>query len=343
MLEALSEDNTEAVVQTKTVAEKILADLKQPYNLLGYDYRSSGSVGITLFNGNSGAVEDLLKRADLALYRAKAAGRGILRFFDPEMQAAVTARAVLESDLRRGIEEGQFVLHYQPQMDDKGRLIGAEALVRWQHPDRGLLLPEEFIPFAEEKGLIEPLGQWVLEAVCAQLVAWSTSPDTADLILAMNLSAHQFCHPEFAKRMLAVIHDTGADPKKLLLEFTESVMLGHLEETLSKMRALKTHGVRFALDDVGVGYSSLAYLKYLPLDQLKIDRSFVCDVLTNPVDAAIARSIMALGQSLGLTITVEGIETEEQRSFFIFHGCQSFQGFLFGMPVPVEDLFPRIN
>ena len=343
MLEALSEEDTEAVVQTRTVAEKILANLKEPYDLVGHNYRSSGSIGITLFNGNRESVEDLLKRADLALYRAKAAGRGILRFFDPEMQAVVTARAVLESDLRRGLEERQFVLHYQPQMDDKGYLIGAEALVRWQHPDRGLLFPEEFIPFAEEKGLIEPLGQWVLEVVCAQLVAWSTSPDTAHLTLAMNLSAHEFCHPEFVIRMLNVIDRTGVDPKKLVLEFTESVMIGYLKETLAKITALKARGVCFALDDFGVGYSSLTYLKYLSLDQLKIDRSFVRDVHSNPVDAAIARSIITLGQSLGLVITVEGVETEEQRSFFTFHGCRSFQGFLFGMPVPVEDLFPRIN
>jgi EAL domain-containing protein (putative c-di-GMP-specific phosphodiesterase class I) len=225
-------------------------------------------------------------------------------------------------------------------MDDKGSLIGAEALIRWQHPDRGLLLPEEFIPLAEEKGLIQPLGQWVLEAVCAQLVAWSAAPDTAHLTIAMNLSAHEFCHPEFVELMLAVIDRTGADPKKLIMEFTESLMLSHLQETLAKMTALKARGVRFALDDFGVGYSSLTYLKYFPLDQLKIDRSFVRDVLTNPVDAAIVRSIMALGQSLGLVITVEGVENEEQRNFFTFHGCRSFQGFLFGMPAAVEDLFP---
>jgi diguanylate cyclase (GGDEF)-like protein len=340
MLQALSEDDTEAVFQTRTVAEKILANLKEPYELVGHDYRSSGSIGITLFDGTGESVEDLLKRADLALYRAKAAGRGVMRFFDPEMQAAVTARAVLESDLRRGLEEGQFVLHYQPQMDDKRSLIGAEALIRWQHPDRGLLLPEEFIPLAEGKGLIQPLGQWVLEAVCAQLVAWSAAPDTAHLTIAMNLSAHEFCHPEFVVLMLAVIDRTGADPKKLIMEFTESLMLSHLQETLGKMTALKARGVRFALDDFGVGYSSLAYLKYLPLDQLKIDRSFVRDVLTNPVDAAIVRSIMALGHSLGLVITVEGVENEEQRNFFTFHGCRSFQGFLFGMPAAVEDLFP---
>jgi diguanylate cyclase (GGDEF)-like protein/PAS domain S-box-containing protein len=343
MLEALSEYDTEAVVQTRTVAQKILANLKEPYDLAGYSYRSSGSIGITLFKGDGESVEDLLKRADLALYRAKAAGQGILRFFDPEMQAAVTARAVLESDLRRAFEEGQFVLHYQPQMDDQGRMISAEALVRWQHPDRGLLFPDEFIPFAEGKGLIEPLGQWVMETVCAQLVAWSSSPDTTHLTLAMNISAHEFCHPEFVTRTLNVIDRTGADSKKLILEFTESAMIGCLEETHAKMTALRARGVRFALDDFGVGYSSLAYLKYLSLDQLKIDRSFVRDVHTNPVDAAIARSIITLGQSLGLIITVEGVETEEQRSFFTFHGCRSFQGFLFGMPCPLEDLFPKIK
>lgn len=338
MLQDLSDNRFEAVSQGRAAAEKILALLKMPHQLDGHDYRSSGSMGISLYSGTQHSVEELLKRADLALYRAKAAGRGALKFYDPEMQAAVTARAVLESDLRRGLEGKQFVLHYQRQVNGNGQLIGAEALVRWEHPIRGLLLPEEFIPFTEEKGLIGLLGQWVLESACMQLVAWSTNPLTADLTISINVSAQEFCHPEFVKRTLAVIGHTGADPRKLVIEITESVMLGHLEETLLKIRDLKAHGVRFALDDFGIGYSSLTYLKRLSFDHLKIDQSFVHDVLTDPVDQSIARIVIALGHSLGLLITVEGIETAEQRDFFALDGCQCFQGYLFGRPGPVESL-----
>ncbi|HEY5616660.1 MAG TPA: EAL domain-containing protein [Vicinamibacterales bacterium] len=338
MLEDLSGSSQEAATQAEVVGKKVLAALAPPYLLAGHEYHSTGSVGGTLFSDHRETVDDLLKRADLAMYQAKAAGRNILRFFDPRMQVVVTARAVLEAELRRGVREGQFVLHYQPQVDREGRVTGAEALVRWQHPRRGLVLPAEFIPLAEETGLIESVGNWVLESACAQLLVWSARAETAHLTLSMNVSAREFRHPEFVARALAVIDRTGVDPQKLMLEFTESPLPDDLQETIAKMTAMKAHGERFALDDFGTGYSSLSYLKHLPLDQLKIDQSFVRDVLTDPNDAAFARTIMALGQSLGLAVIAEGVETVEQRDFLVHQGCRAFQGYLFGRPGPVELL-----
>jgi len=338
MLELLSRSSREAATRAEVVGEKILAALAPSYVLAGHEYHSTGSVGGTLFSEDPETVDDLLKRADLALYQAKAAGRNTLRFFDPGMQVVANARAVLEAELRYGLQEGQFVLHYQPQVDGEGRVTGAEALVRWQHPSRGLVSPAEFIPLAEKTGLIEALGHWVLESVCAQLLAWRARAETADLTLAMNVSAREFRHPEFVARALAVIDRTGVDPQKLMLEFTESTLPDDLEETIAKMTAMKAHGERFSLDDFGTGYSSLSYLKHLPLDQLKIDQSFVRDVLIGPNDAAFAKTIIALGQNLGLAVIAEGVETVEQRDFLAHQGCCAFQGYLFGRPGPVELL-----
>jgi diguanylate cyclase (GGDEF)-like protein/PAS domain S-box-containing protein len=338
MLGDLSANPQEAASHAELVGEKILLALAPPFMLAGHEHQTTGCIGVTLFSDHREIVEDLLKRADLAMYRAKAVGRNTLRFFDPEMQAAVTARAALETDLRRGVREGQFILHYQPQVDREGRITGAEALVRWQHPRRGLVSPAEFIPLAEEIGLIQPLGQWVLETACAQLVAWSARPDTAHLKLAMNVSAREFRHPEFVSRVFEVIDRIGADPRKLMLEFTESVLVDDMEETIAKMNALRARGGGVALDDFGTGYSSLSYLKHLPLDQLKIDQSFVRDVFINSNDAAIAFTILALGQSLGLAVIAEGVETEDQRNLLARQGCHAFQGFHFGRPGPVGAL-----
>ena len=338
MLQDLSESSREAATQAEVVGEKILAALAPPYLLAGHEHHSTGSVGGMLFGDHRETVDDLLKRADLAMYRAKAAGRNTLRFFDPRMQVAVSARAVLEAELRKGVREGQFILHYQPQVDRAGRVIGAEALARWRHPHRGLVSPAEFIPLAEETGLIEPLGRWVLESACAQLLAWSARPETAQLTLSINVSAREFRRPEFVARALAVIDRTGVDPRKLMFEFTESPLPDDLAETIAKMTTMKAHGERFSLDDFGTGYSSLSYLKQLPLDQLKIDQSFVRDIVTDPSDAAIARTIMALGQSLGLAVIAEGVETVEQRDFLAQQGCRAFQGYLFGRPGPVDVL-----
>jgi EAL domain-containing protein (putative c-di-GMP-specific phosphodiesterase class I) len=242
----------------------------------------------------------------------------------------------MEVDLRKAIVEKQFLLHYQAQVNSSGRVIGAEALVRWQHPGRGLVSPADFIPMAEESGLILPLGHWVLESACGQLAAWAAKPDLAHLTIAVNVSARQFSLPNFVEQVLAVVDYLGARPDRLKLELTESLLLENAEDIIAKMLALRARGVGFSMDDFGTGYSSLSYLKRLPLDQLKIDQSFVRDVLTDPNDAAIARTIVALGQSLGLAVIAEGVETEAQREFLEAHGCHAYQGYLFSRPLPVE-------
>ena len=338
MLEGLGAGPEKAGPQARMVGEKILAALNRPYLLGEHKHHSTPSIGITVFGEDHDTVDELLKRADFAMYQSKAAGRNTLRFFDPEMQAAVTARASLEAELRQGLQDGEFLLHYQPQVDGRGRLEGVEALVRWQHPLRGLVSPGEFIPLAEDSGLILPLGQWVLETACMQLVRWAAMADMAHLTVAVNVSARQFHHPDFVEQVLAMLDRTGADPVKLKLELTESLLLADVEEVIARMTVLKARGVGFSLDDFGTGYSSLGYLKRLPLDQLKIDQTFVRDVLTDPNDAAIAKAIITLGQSLGLAVIAEGVETEGQRGFLARHGCDAYQGFLFGRPVPAQSL-----
>jgi diguanylate cyclase (GGDEF)-like protein len=337
MLADLSEQAVDAATQAEAVARKILAALNQPYQLAAHDYRSTPSIGVALFSGHQAALEELLKQADIAMYQAKRAGRNTLRLFDPAMQQAITARAAMELDLRKALVESEFLLHYQPQVDHKGQVIGAEALVRWHHPERGLVAPAEFIPLAEETGLILPLGHWVLETACRELHRWSLLPRMAALSLAVNVSARQFSQPDFVQEVMALVQKTGITPARLKLELTESLLLDNAEEIIAKMLALKAQGVSFSLDDFGTGYSSLSYLKRLPLDQLKIDRSFVRDVLIDPNDAAIARTIVALGQSLGLSVIAEGVETEAQRDFLAANGCLAYQGYLFGRPLPVDD------
>jgi diguanylate cyclase (GGDEF)-like protein/PAS domain S-box-containing protein len=340
LIEQLSPDVHKSVEQARIIGEKILGIFSEQYQLGTQEHRFTGSVGITLFKDDHESITDLMKRADLALYRAKSAGRSTMRLFDPEMEATVQARGVLDADLRRGLHEVQFVLYYQPQVDANGCVLGVEGLLRWQHPLRGLITPENFISFAEEKGLIGLIGQCVLKQACAQLNLWSCSPQTDLLKIAINVSAHEIAHPQFVTRVLKIIDAAGADARKLVFEFTESVMLGSITDTLGKMLALKERGICFALDDFGVGHSSLSYLQKLPLDQLKIDRSFVRDVLTNPNDAAIARSVIALGNSLGINVIAEGVETEEQRQFLADLGCSVYQGYLFGRPVRAQHLEP---
>ncbi|MBI2750063.1 MAG: EAL domain-containing protein [Burkholderiales bacterium] len=335
-----------AAVQAENVARKILSELSRPYLLnlaLRNDQQSqhshdcTASLGIALFRDLPVTTDDLMKWADTAMYQAKAAGRNTLRFFDPDMQAAVMARAAKEVDLRTAIVEKQFHLCYQAQVDATGRMIGAEALLRWQHPKRGLVLPLEFVPLAEKTGLILPLGQWVLEAACTQLATWATEALTEHLTLAVNVSARQFRQVDFVDQVLRVLDHTGANPQRLKLELTESLLADDVEDIIEKMTALKKHGVSFSLDDFGTGYSSLAYLKRLPLDQLKIDRSFVRDVLTDTNDAIIARTIVALGQSLGLNVIAEGVETDAQRNFLASHGCLTYQGYFFSRPIPLPE------
>jgi diguanylate cyclase (GGDEF)-like protein/PAS domain S-box-containing protein len=337
MLDDLGSNAEDAANTAELVGDKIVEQLGQPYHLGTVEHHGSASVGLTLFHDHDMGVDELLKRADLALYQAKAAGRNTLRFFDPAMQAAVEARVAMENDLRRGLKQGEFVLHYQPQVNAEGRVIGAEALARWQHPQSGLVAPGAFIPLAEATGLIQPLGQWVLEAACAQLAAWQAEPATASLTLSVNVSAHQFRQPDFVNHVAEVLHRHGVHPPRLKLELTESLMLEDMENVIGKMNTLKALGVQLALDDFGTGYSSLAYLKRLPLDQIKIDQSFVRDVISDSNDAIITRTVLALGETFGLEVIAEGVESASQFDFLTINGCQLYQGYLFGRPVPIED------
>jgi EAL domain-containing protein (putative c-di-GMP-specific phosphodiesterase class I) len=308
-----------------------------PYQLAGHEYNISPSIGVTLFSGHPQSTDELLKQADLAMYQAKSAGRNTLRFFDPTMQAVVSARVALETDIRQGILKSQFQLYFQPQINREGIATGAEVLLRWPHPVRGMVSPGEFIGLAEETGLILSLGNWVLETACAQLVTWADKPAMAHLTLSVNVSARQFRQQDFVDDVIGLLNYTGANPHRLKLELTESLLVKDVEGTIEKMTALQQRGVGFSLDDFGTGYSSLSYLKRLPLDQLKIDQSFVRDLMTDPNDAAIARTVIALGHSLGLAVIAEGVETASQRDFLASQGCDAYQGYLFGRPMPITE------
>jgi len=336
MLEDLSEISEDAAAKAKHIAEKISAAVNQPFQLGDRELHSTSSIGITVFGAQPESASEILQQAEIAMFQSKAAGRNTMLFFAPALQAAVNSRAAMEDDLRRAIKENQFVLHYQPQLDTT-RLIGAEALVRWNHPTRGLLFPDEFIPLAEETGLILPLGNWVLEATCEQIAAWAGHADTSQIALAVNISARQFRQPDFVEQVWAALARTGANPQNLKLELTESMLVENIEDVITKMTELKLRGLRFSIDDFGTGYSSLAYLKRLPLDQLKIDRSFVRDILADAASGAIAQAIISLGRAMGLSVIAEGVETEEQRGFLTGLGCYSFQGYLFSRAVPLEE------
>ena len=290
-----------------------------------------------LFQGHD-SVEDLFKHADLALYQAKNTGRNGMRFFDPAMQAALDLRSALEAELREAIQSQQLRLYYQPQVDAARRVVGAEALVRWQHPQRGLVPPNDFIPLAEDTGLILPIGHWVLETACRQLHAWADDQRTRDLQVAVNVSARQFHQPEFVQQVLDVLRQTGAKPHLLKLELTESLLISDVDDVISKMGALKEMGVGFSLDDYGTGYSSLAYLSRLPLDQLKIDRSFVMGIETSETAVAICAATISLAHNLKLQVVAEGVETEAQCHILSTqYQCNFVQGFLFSRPLPLEE------
>ncbi len=311
------------------VADKILAALDRPYRLNGSEHHGSASIGIYVFDTSSDTVSEMLKRADLAMYQSKAAGRNSIRFFEPEMQVMLSRRAKLEASLRGALRKGEFLLRYQPQVTDSGALLGFEVLLRWHHPELGLLGPSDFINVAEETGLIVPIGTWVLQKACEQLVAWAGRPETAKLRLSVNVSARQFRHPMFVEHSLEVIRRTGVNPRRLRMELTESLLVDDINGTIYKMKMLKACGVGFSLDDFGTGYSSLSYLRRLPLDELKIDHSFFRNRLTKETDAAIVRTIVVLAQSLKLDLIAEGVEKEEQRVFLASHGCHAYQGYLF--------------
>jgi diguanylate cyclase (GGDEF)-like protein len=336
VLKILGKNESDAASDTQVVAEKIRTALSQVYRLGELEHHSSASMGATLFKGTFFPSDDMMKQADLAMYKSKAAGRNRISFFDPAMETGIRTRAALEGDLRRSLEAQHFLLHYQAQVAGEDRVTGAEVLVRWQHPQRGLVSPIDFIPLAEETGLILPLGKWVLETACKQLTVWASQPEMSDLTLAVNVSAHQFRQADFVDQVLAVLASTGANPYRLKLELTESLLVHNVEDVIEKMFSLKARGVSFSLDDFGTGYSSLAYLKRLPLDQLKIDRSFVQDVLINADDAAIARTIVALADNLRLGVIAEGVETEAQRDLLAASGCHAYQGYFFSRPLALD-------
>jgi len=343
VLEGQSQNTTLAADRAETVGGKILDLLSQPYLLDGHQHYCTPSIGITLFSGGPCTTDELLKQADLAMYRSKSLGRNTMRFFDPEMQTIVDQHALMERDIREALNEGQFRLHYQPQMGREGCLSGAEALLRWHHPTRGMIPPGDFIPRAEETGQILQLGRWVLETACEQLAAWSKRSGFERLTIAVNVSARQFYQADFTQQLLDMLDRTGVNPRQLKLELTESMLALHVEEIIQKMSILKAHGVRFSLDDFGTGYSSLAYLKRMPLDELKIDQGFVRDVLTDANDAAIAKMIVVLADSMGIEVMAEGVETEAQRDFLATLGCGSYQGYLLSRPLPIEFFETFVN
>ena len=341
MLEDLSHNALEAAAQTETVGKKLLAALNRPYVLNQHEHRCSASIGATLFADHQNGIEELLQQADIAMYQAKTAGRNEMCFFDPQMQTSIAERAALENELHKVLEQRQFSLYYQIQIDSDQHPIGAEALLRWIHPERGLISPAHFIPVAEETGLILPIGEWVLETACAQIKLWEDNPLARDLVLAVNVSAKQFRQANFVAQVQATVESAGINPARLKLELTESMLQEKIELTIATIKALKNIGVQFSLDDFGTGYSSLQYLKQLPLDQLKIDQSFVRDLATDANDKAIVRTIIVMARAMNLEVIAEGVETVEQRTILLQNGCVNFQGYLFGKPVPVAE-FERL-
>jgi diguanylate cyclase (GGDEF)-like protein/PAS domain S-box-containing protein len=336
LLESLSGSRNKVATQAQAEAEKIQAALTEPYLLKGREYHGVCSMGIYLLRNEPQSAEQVMQNAQVALSYAKPLGGKKISFFSPELQAVVDAHAAIKEELRLAIKSDQLALYYQPQVS-AGALVGAESLVRWRHPTRGILTPNHFVPLAEESGLIRPLGKWVLEAAFSQIARWTQQPASEEIRFSVNITAKEFQHPDFVDEVLAAVNRSGANPKNIKLELTESMLVGNFDEVVAKMTQLKSHGFRFSIDDFGTGYSSLSYMKYLPVDELKIDRSFVNDIATDSSSSAIAETIMSLGRVMGLSVIAEGVETEEQRDYLARLGCISYQGYLFGKPVPAEE------
>ena len=337
LLEQLEAEETDAARQAQGVAEKVVATLGREYDLDGHKYLGTTSIGIALFNGQAAGCDELLRRADLAMYQAKS-GHSVMCFFDPQMQASIAARLELELDLKQAIIHDEFVLYFQPQVDQDGRLVSAEALIRWDSPKRGLVSPAEFIELAEETGLILPIGHWVMREACACLEVWRQNPQLAHVAMAVNVSAKQIALPTFVEEVEELLSFYDVDPAQLKIEITESMLVDRIDEIIVKINELRAIGVRFSLDDFGTGYSSLSYLKRLPFDQLKIDQAFARGAMESRHDIAICRAIITLGGALGLDVVAEGIETQAQWDFFKREGCRYVQGYLFGRPMP-QDVF----
>lgn len=337
VIDDLSSDKHQASIQAKIVCEQILKGIDKPYIVNGQTHHTTCSIGIALFRNHEATVDELFKHADIALHQARALGHNAIYFFDPAIQTEIEHRYALISDLHHALPNHQLELYYQLQIDSNNHVLGAEALLRWNHPERGLVSPAEFIPLAEETGFILQIGQWVLETACTNLKIWEDDPITYDLQLAVNVSARQFRQSDFVEQVQIVLNKTGINPARLKLELTESSMLDNIDKTIGKMQALKSIGIGLSMDDFGTGYSSLTYLKRLPLDQIKIDQSFVHDITTDSNDAVIVRTIIGMAKNLSLNILAEGVETKQQVEFLMQHGCHAFQGFMFSKPVPLPD------
>jgi diguanylate cyclase (GGDEF)-like protein len=336
LLGELSENEQSASEQAMMIAEKISKALSQPYHLNDFIYNCSASIGMTMFRDAGVTIEEVHKRADAAMYQAKSAGRNTVRFYDPQTQAALEARSDLEHALRMAITDQQLHVYFQIQVDHNSRPVGAEALIRWEHPQMGMIFPAQFISLAEETGLILSIGQWVLESVCRQIKLWESDPRARHLQIAVNVSARQFHQADFVTLVDEVIKQTGINPSRLKLELTESMVLDDVGDTVVKMHALKKIGVRFSMDDFGTGYSSLSYLTQLPLDQLKVDQSFVRNIGIKPTDSVIVQTIIGMANNLNMESIAEGVETQAQRDFLEHAGCKFYQGYLYGKPVPLE-------
>ncbi|MFZ2541313.1 MAG: EAL domain-containing protein [Gallionella sp.] len=334
LLEGLKGDMKHAALQARSLGEKLLKTVNQPYLLQDMEHHSSSSIGIAMFADFQKKPDDLLKQADTAMYEAKKSGRNTLRFFDPAMQEVLETRSLLETGMRKALQQKEFRLFYQVQVNSNQRYVGAEALIRWEHPTQGLIPPSLFIPIAEETGLILSIGLWVLQTACAQLKEWESNPDTRELTVAVNVSAKQFRQPNFVKQVSEEIEKSRINPLRLKLELTESTVLDNVVDTIAKMNALKSIGVRFSMDDFGTGFSSLAYLTRLPLDQLKIDQSFVRNIGTKSSDAMIVQTIIGMAVNLNIEVIAEGVETHAQRDFLLGAGCKLYQGYLFSQPLP---------
>jgi diguanylate cyclase (GGDEF)-like protein/PAS domain S-box-containing protein len=337
LLELLSKESNHAAIQAETVSKKLLSVINRPFKVAGNELNTTLSIGISLFTLPTSTCDEMLKRADAAMYQAKAAGRNTLRFFDPDIHASLEKRLHIESELRQALPENQLKLYYQAQVSHKGKVLGAEALLRWEHPQHGLVPPNDFIPLAEESELILPIGNWVLRTACLQLKKWENNPLTRDLILAVNVSARQCSQPNFVTEVCTILEETGIRASHLKLELTESSVLQNVMSIIEMMESLRLLGVRFSIDDFGTGYSSLSYLTKLPISQLKIDRSFVSKIDTHQNDAVIVQTIIGMANNLGFNVIAEGVETEEQRICLENYGCLSYQGYLFSKPVPLED------
>ena len=327
-----------AAQEAERLAIKLLAKLTEPCWLSEHRHLLSGSIGITLLGDGAGRVDECLQQAEMAMYQAKQAGRNTLRFFNPGMQAAAVQRAMIESELRQAIRRGELQLFYQIQVDGLSRVTGVEALLRWEHPEHGMIPPNDFIPVAEESYLIVSLGGWVLETACRQLAKWSDDPRTAGLTMAINISPLQFQQPDFVANLEAILEASGARPERLKLELTETLFMEEPDAARETMLRVQAMGVRFSLDDFGTGYSSLSYLSCLPLDQLKIDQSFVRTLFEDTSNAVICASIISLGRNLGLEVIAEGVETQAHRDWLAAHGCHAYQGFLYSVPLPIPML-----